>query len=105
MTSAESPPAVVPVYEDMLKREWDWAIDEGDRCSQGEDSVFKTLWKIAGRLESFDVPYAVVGAMALNVYGSRRVSVDVHIPFTREDLELWHRRRESSVGLVEPWPD
>ena len=40
-------------------------MDEGDRHFQGEDSVFKTLRKIARRLESIGVPYAVAGGMAL----------------------------------------
>ena len=47
MKAAESPPSVVPVYEEMLKRDRRWAMDEGDRHFQGDDSVFKTLRKIA----------------------------------------------------------
>jgi hypothetical protein len=45
MKSAESLPAAVPVYDEMLKRDWSWAIDEGDRFFQQEDAVFKSLRK------------------------------------------------------------
>ncbi len=86
MKSAENLPAVVPVYEDMLKRDWRWAMDEGDRHFQRDDAVFKTLRKIAGRLESIGVPYAVAGAMALNAHGFRRLTVDVDILVTKKDL-------------------
>jgi Uncharacterised nucleotidyltransferase len=102
MKSAESLPAVVPVYEEMLKRDWDWAMDEGDRHFQGEDSVFKTLRKIAGRLEAIGVPYAVVGGMALQAHGFRRLTVDVDILVTREDLSAIHAKLEG-LGYVPPF--
>jgi hypothetical protein len=101
-TAATSLPAGVPVYEEMLKRDWDWAMDEGDRHFQGEDSVFKTLRKIAGRLESIGVPYAVAGAMALNAHGFRRLTVDVDILVTREDLKAIHDNLEG-LGYVPPF--
>ena len=101
-SAATSLPAGVPVYEEMLKRDWDWAMDEGDRHFQGEDSVFKTLRKIAGRLESIGVPYAVAGAMALNAHGFRRLTVDVDILVTREDLKAIHDNLEG-LGYVPPF--
>ncbi len=101
-SAATSLPAGVPIYEEMLKRDWDWAMDEGDRHFQGEDSVFKTLRKIAGRLESLGVPYAVAGAMALNAHGFRRLTVDVDILVTREDLKAIHDNLEG-LGYVPPF--
>jgi hypothetical protein len=99
---ATSLPAGVPVYEDMLKRDWDWAMDEGDRHFQGEDSVFKTLRKIAGKLESIGVPYAVAGGMALQAHGFRRLTVDVDILVTREKLKAIHENLEG-LGYVAPF--
>jgi hypothetical protein len=101
-SAATSLPAGAPVYEEMLKRDWDWAMDEGDRHFQGKDSVFKTLRKIAGRLESIGVPYAVAGAMALNAHGFRRLTVDVDILVTREDLKAIHDNLEG-LGYVPPF--
>jgi Uncharacterised nucleotidyltransferase len=102
MESAESPPAVVPVYEDMLKRDRRWAMDEGDRYFQRSDSVFQTLRKIAGRLESIGVPYAVAGGMALEAHGFRRLTVDVDILINREGLKTIHERLEG-LGYLPPF--
>ena len=102
MKSTESLPAVVPVYEDMLKRDWEWAMDEGDRHFQGEDAIFKTLRKIAGRLESIGVPYAIAGGMALHAHGFRRLTVDVDILVTREGLSTLHAKLEG-LGYVPPF--
>jgi hypothetical protein len=79
MKASESPPSVVPEYDEMLKRDWRWAMDEGDRHFQGDDSVFKALRKIAARLESIGVPYAIAGGMALQAHGFRRLTVGVDI--------------------------
>jgi hypothetical protein len=102
MKSTDSLPAVVPVYEDMLKRDWEWAMDEGDRHFQGEDAIFKTLRKIAGRLESIGVPYAIAGGMALHAHGFRRLTVDVDILVTREGLSTLHAKLEG-LGYVPPF--
>jgi hypothetical protein len=102
MKSAERLPAVVPVYEEMLRRDWDWAMAEGDRHFQGEDSVFKTLRKIAGRLEAIGVPYAVAGGMALQAHGFRRLTVDVDILVSREGLSAIHKKLEGP-GYVPPF--
>ena len=95
-------PAGVPVYEDMLKHDWNWAMDEGDRHFQGEDSVFKTLRKIAGKLDSIGVPYAVAGGMALQAHGFRRLTVDVDILVTREGLSVLHAKLDG-LGYVPPF--
>ena len=102
MKPSASLPAAVPVYESRLKNEWEWAMDEGDRFFQGQDSVFKTLRKIAARLDSIGVPYAIAGAMALNAHGFRRLTVDVDILVTREDLSAIHAKLEG-LGYVPPF--
>ena len=62
-------------------------MDEGDRHFQRDDSVFKTLRKIAARLDSIGVPYAIAGGMALQAHGFRRLTVDVDILVNREGLK------------------
>jgi hypothetical protein len=69
-------------YEERLRLDRSWAMDEGDRFFQRSDSIFKTLRKLAGRLDSIGVPYAVAGAMALEAHGFRRLTVDVDILVT-----------------------
>ena len=102
MKSAESFPAVVPVYEDMLKRDRSWAMDEGDRHFQRDDAVFKTLRKIAERLEAVGVPYAIAGGMALEAHGFRRLTIDVDILVSREGLKTIHEKLKG-LGYVPPF--
>jgi hypothetical protein len=102
MKSAENSPAVAPVYDEMLKRDWRWAMDEGDRHFQGDDSVFKTLRKIAARLDSIGVPYAIAGGMALQAHGFRRLTVDVDILVSRDGLTTIHAKLEG-LGYVPPF--
>jgi hypothetical protein len=58
----------------------------------GEADVQRALEKIARLLEEDGIPYAVIGAMALNAYGYRRVTVDVDVLLTREGLETFKSR-------------
>jgi hypothetical protein len=94
MKSKEGVGTTVPLYEDLLKQNRAWAMDEGDRHFQGSDSVFKTLRKIAGRLEAIGVPYAVAGGMALAAHGFRRLTVDVDILINRDGLKTIHEQLE-----------
>src|SRR6476646_6355489 len=102
MKVSDNPPSVVPVYEELLKRDRRWAMDEGDRHFQRDDSVFKTLRKIAQRLESIGVPYAIAGGMALQAHGFRRLTVDVAILVSREGLRTIHAKLDG-LGYVPPF--
>jgi hypothetical protein len=102
MKASESAPSVALVYDEMLKRDRRWAMDEGDRHFQRDDSVFKTLRKIADRLESVGVPYAIAGGMALQAHGFRRLTVDVDILVNRDGLGVIHAKLEG-LGYVPPF--
>ena len=69
----------------------------------GEADVQRALVKLARCLDSIDVPYAIAGALALNEYGYRRVTVDIDVLLTREGLE---RLKASFLGrgYVEKFP-
>jgi hypothetical protein len=45
-----------------------------------------------GYLESEGLPYAIIGALALNEYGHRRVTVDVNLVMRDEDLQAFKAR-------------
>ena len=62
-----------------------------------------TFEKLVGLLAAGRIPYALVGAMALNEYGYRRVTVDVDILFAREGLEAF-KRAHLGRGYVEKVP-
>jgi len=45
----------------------------------GEADVQKALERLASTLEAKSIPYAIIGALALNEWGYRRVTVDVEV--------------------------
>jgi len=58
----------------------------------GTADVQKALEKLTSRLEESEIPYAVVGAMALNEYGYRRVTEDVDVLLTPAGLAAFKER-------------
>jgi hypothetical protein len=80
----------VPVYEELLNRDPRWALSEGGRHFEEDSAVFKALCSITTRLKSLDIPYAVVGGMALFRHGYRRFTEDVDILVTKPDLKKIH---------------
>jgi hypothetical protein len=87
------------------KREWGagWRTPEADarlaesvdycgRFFMGEAEVQAAARKLVEILESEGLPYAVVGALALNEYGHRRVTVDVDLVMREEDLQAFKSR-------------
>jgi hypothetical protein len=70
----------------------------------GTDPVHRALEKLAKALDDLGIPYAIVGAMALNEYGYRRATVDVDVLMTAESLQrfkdTWLGR-----GYVEKFPN
>jgi hypothetical protein len=63
--------------------------EEATRFFRGQADVQHALEKIARLLEADGIPYAIIGAMALNAYGYRRVTVDVDVLLTREGLDAF----------------
>lgn len=60
-----------------------------------EGKVHLTLKRLARALAEENIPYAIVGGMALNLFGFTRETVDVDILLTQEGLK---RFRERLVG-------
>ena len=58
----------------------------------GEAEVQKALSKLVSILETEGIPYAVIGALALNEYGHKRVTVDVDLIMREEDLQAFKSR-------------
>ena len=72
------------------------AIREASRFFVQTDAVYDSLREIASRLTSLDIPYAVVGGMALVAHGYRRTTAGVNVLVTPDGLETIHC---SLVGL------
>jgi hypothetical protein len=58
----------------------------------GEAEAQKAVRKLVDILERENFPYAIIGALALNEYGHRRVTVDVDLVMRDEDLREFKRR-------------
>lgn len=69
----------------------------------GDADVQHALLKLARLLDEARIPYAVLGAMALNEYGYQRVTVDVDVLLTAEGLEAF-KALALGRGYVEKFP-
>ena len=87
---------------DREARFWD-GVAQATRFFMGEADVQGALHKLVRLLDDAHIPYAVVGAMALNEYGYRRVTVDVDILLTAQGLESL-RARALGRGYAEQFP-
>ncbi|MEW6363335.1 MAG: hypothetical protein AB1714_01710 [Acidobacteriota bacterium] len=59
------------------------------RFFMGMAEAQKALYRLTEILERENLPYAIIGAFALNEYGHRRVTVDVDIVMREEDLQIF----------------
>lgn len=77
--------------------------NEATRFFMGEADVQRALEKLVHLLEEDGIPYALIGAMALNAYGYRRVTVDVDLLLTREGLDSF-QAKHLGLGYVQKFP-
>ncbi len=89
-------------YEQLLDRDFDWALREGSMHFEGASAVHKTLKRLSQRLDELDVDYAIAGGMALFFHGYRRFTEDVDVLVTPEGLEAIHANLEGR-GYVKPF--
>lgn len=69
----------------------------------GDADVQRAVAKLVRLLEQARIPYAIIGAMALNEYGYRRVTVDVDLLLTSEGLATF-KRAHLGRGYLEKFP-
>jgi hypothetical protein len=89
-------------FEELLQRDFQLALREGDMFFQGEGSVQKTLRRIAERLDEIGVDYAIAGGMCLSRHGFQRFTQDVDILVTPEGLKKIHEALEG-LGYIKPF--
>jgi hypothetical protein len=78
-------------------------IEEAEKFFMGESKVQRAVEKVVRLLEEDGIPYALIGAMALNAYGYLRATVDVDLLLTREGLEAF-KERHLGLGYFEKFP-
>ena len=66
--------------------------------------VFETMRRLAERLESEGIPYAVIGGMALAAHGYVRMTLDVDILLTPKGLLLF-REKLLGRGYILDFPE
>jgi len=69
----------------------------------GESEVHGALVRLVQTFEALDIPYAIVGAMALNEFGYQRSTVDVDVLLTAEGLATF-KAAMLGRGYVEKFP-
>ena len=81
-----------------------WAgVEHAGRFFMGDADVHRALVKLVAILDEAAIPYAIVGAMALNEYGYRRATVDVDVLLTAAGLAAL-KARVLGLGYVEKFP-
>ncbi len=95
-------PLAVLSYEMALQQNPRWALSEGSRHFDEQSALFQTLRGIAQRLDELQIPYAVVGGMALFRHGLRRFTEDVDILVTKADLRRIHEALDGR-GYLPPF--
>jgi hypothetical protein len=90
-----------PKWEDGARL---WAgIEEAERFFMGESKVQRATRKVVRLLEEDRIPYALIGAMALNAYGYVRATVDVDLLLTREGLAAF-KEKHLGLGYLQKFP-
>ena len=72
------------------------AYAEAVRFFNGNGMLNDALSRLVRDLESHEIDYAVIGAVALNQHGFQRLTVDIDVLLTKEGLD---RFRDKLVGL------
>lgn len=78
-------------------------VQGAERFFMGQAEVRQALEKLARTLDSLRIPYAIIGAMALNEFGYQRVTVDVDVLLTRDGLEAL-KSATLGRGYLEKFP-
>ena len=89
-------------YEDRYRVGGTAALMEAERFLMGESEVQKTLKRITEKLDELQIPYAVVGGMALVAHGYNRTTIDVDLLVTADSLKAIHQALDG-LGYLPPF--
>jgi hypothetical protein len=81
-----------PNYEQRLRESFDATLREATEFFAHRGDVYCTLRRLAERLDREQIPYALIGGMALAQHGFVRMTQDVDILLTAEGLEAFRAR-------------
>jgi hypothetical protein len=69
-------------------------MSESTRFFAGTSEIHDTLHELTKRLDDLGIPYVVIGGMALTAHGYARMTEDIDVLVTREDLKTIHAKLE-----------
>src|SRR5262247_2579489 len=78
-------------------------VENARRFFMGEADVQRALERLSRVLDERGIPYAIIGALALNEWGYRRVTVDVNVLLTRDGLSAL-KAEVLGRGYLEKFP-
>ena len=90
--------AVVPKDEEIAAR-----VEQLNRFFLGTSDVHVAMARFVERLEVLGIPYAICGAMAVNVHGLRRATEGVNVLLTPSGLAQF-KAHALGRGFVEKFP-
>lgn len=95
--------AFVKYLSDAAESRFWQGVQDAGRFFMGQADVQKALEKLVHALDEAGIPYAIVGAMALNEFGYQRTTADVDVLLTAEGLSAF-KARALGRGYVEKFP-
>ena len=90
-------------YSRRMNQDARFAMSQMGKHFEGESGVFHALRRVNAKLKQLDVPYALVGGMALFAHGFRRTTDDVDFLVDADSLKTIHESL-NGLGYVEPFP-
>lgn len=97
------PPSQARQLAPEVERRFIAAARAAGRFFVGDSDVHRALERLADRLKALEIPYAIVGAMALNAYGYERTTTDVDVLLRPEGLAAF-KQAALGRGYVEKFP-
>jgi hypothetical protein len=79
-------------YERRLRESFGAVLREAGQFFMGQGDVYRTLQRLAERLEREGIPYALIGGLALAHHGLVRMTQDVDILMTADGLAAFKER-------------
>jgi hypothetical protein len=92
----------VYTYEERLWEHSGWAVREDGAFFEGGSAVHDTMRRLAKSLDELGIPYAVVGAMAMNAHNFVRRTIDVDLIVRGDSLSAIHQALDG-LGWLPPF--
>ena len=80
-----------PAYEETLRRGGDPMLREASAYFAGQGRLHSSLRRLAERLNAAEIPYALLGGLALAEHGYPRLTEDIDLLMTAAGLERFRR--------------